>query len=62
MARAFEWFSGWQSSEPLSPAAATTLSPKVAASSNTMFSEVAAVEPSSASHSPHEVEMTLVLC
>src|SRR5580658_4141054 len=60
-ARAFDLSWGWQSSEPLSPAAATTLWPWTAASWNSVFSASAAEAPSSASHSPHDVEMTSAL-
>src|ERR1022692_5025129 len=54
---ASEWVP--QSSDPLSPAAAKIDWPCVAASWNNVSSERAALEPSSDSHSPQEVEITL---
>jgi FlaG/FlaF family flagellin (archaellin) len=44
---------------PLSPEAASTVCPWTAASSKSVFSACAAEEPSFASQSPHDVEMTL---
>ena len=50
-----------QSSAPLSPAAATIVWPWAAASWNRVFSPWASLDPSSASHSPQEVEITFAV-